>query len=179
MSRIGRTPVVIPKGVTLTLDKNRITVKGPHGQLEYSADDRFLIAVEDGKVRVSRPSESKKDKALHGLIRTQIKNMIIGVTEQFTRELEVVGVGYKFTKEGTSVKLNVGYSHPVVFHQEPGIEFDVKSATNMVVKGIDKCQVGQMAANIRGIRPPEPYKGKGIKYLTEKVRTKPGKAGAK
>lgn len=178
MSRIGKMPVQIPNGVTISFSGNKVIVKGPKGTLDYTAPENFEIKIEDGTVIVSRPGDSRKEKATHGLVRTLIKNMVEGVSAGYERSLEVVGVGYRVAKQGNGIKLNVGYSHPILVEPEPGIEFDLPSATIIVVKGIDKYLVGQTAANIRRIRPPEPYKGKGIKYTDEQIRRKVGKAGA-
>ena len=178
MSRIGKMPIQIPNGVTINFSGNKVIVKGPKGTLDYTAPENFEIKIEDGTVIVSRPGDSRKEKATHGLVRTLIKNMVEGVSAGYEKSLEVVGVGYRVAKQGNGIKLNVGYSHPILVEPEPGIEFDLPSATIIVVKGINKYLVGQTAANIRRIRPPEPYKGKGIKYTDEQIRRKVGKAGA-
>jgi len=178
VSRIGKMPVQIPTGVAVKLKDKLVTVKGPKGVLSYQAPKNFGIEIDKDKLTVIRPGESKKDKATHGLVRTLIKNMVVGVTEGYSKTLEVVGVGYRATKEGQSVRIYVGYSHPVVVMPEEGIELEIPNNTTIVVKGIDKYLVGQVAANIRSIRPPEPYKGKGIKYSDEYIRRKVGKAGA-
>lgn len=178
MSRIGKMPVRIPNGVTINFSGNKVIVKGPKGTLDYTAPENFEIKIEDGTVIVNRPGDSRKEKATHGLVRTLIRNMVVGVSDGYEKSLEVIGVGYRVAKQGNGIKLNVGYSHPILVEPEPGIEFDLPTATTIVVKGIDKYQVGQTAANIRRIRPPEPYKGKGIKYTDETIRRKVGKAGA-
>ncbi|SEG07187.1 large subunit ribosomal protein L6 [Caloramator fervidus] len=180
MSRIGRLPVVIPQGVTVTVsDNNEVTVKGPKGTLTKQMSKKVNIAVEDGKVIVTRPDDEKETKALHGLTRSLIKNMVIGVTEGYQKTLELVGVGYRAAKQGKKLVLNVGYSHPVEIEPVEGIEFEVPAANQIVVKGIDKELVGQVAARIRSVREPEPYKGKGIKYIDEVIRRKEGKTGKK
>lgn len=180
MSRIGRLPVVIPQGVTVTVDENNlVTVKGPKGTLSKQMNKKINIAVEDGKVVVTRPNDEKEVRSLHGLTRALIKNMVVGVTEGFQRTLELVGVGYRATKQGKKLVLNVGYSHPVEIEPAEGIEFDVPAATQVIVKGIDKAVVGQVAAKVRSVREPEPYKGKGIKYSDEVIRRKEGKTGKK
>lgn len=178
MSRIGKTPVDIPKNVTITMSGNTCTVKGPKGELKYDVPENFKVKMDGDVLTVERPGDSKKEKALHGLARTLIKNMTIGVSEGFAKTLTIVGVGYKALAQGTGVQINIGYSHPLVFKDIPGIEFEVPNQTTIVVKGIDKEKVGQVAADIRSVRPPEPYKGKGIKYADEYVRRKVGKAGA-
>lgn len=179
MSRIGKKPIQIPKGVTVNVLDTKVVVKGPKGELSQSVPKTFKIDIKDGILTVIRPSESKQDKATHGLVRVLLNNMITGVTDGFQKTLEVVGVGYKVAMQGKAVQLNVGYSHPVVLEPQTGIEFDVPNSNTIVVKGIDKCLVGQVAANIRDVRRPEPYKGKGIKYSDEVIRRKVGKAGAK
>ncbi|CDF58873.1 50S ribosomal protein L6 [Thermobrachium celere] len=180
MSRIGRLPIAVPQGVTVTVDaSNVVTVKGPKGTLTRQFSKLMNIKVEDGKVVVTRPNDEKKSRELHGLTRTLINNMIIGVTQGYQKALELVGVGYKVQKQGKKLVINVGYSHPVEIEPEEGIEFDVPSATQIVVKGIDKELVGQVAARIRSVREPEPYKGKGIKYVDEVIRRKEGKTGKK
>ncbi|MFP4499173.1 MAG: 50S ribosomal protein L6 [Vulcanimicrobiota bacterium] len=178
MSRVGNAPVEIPKGVTVEMEGQKIIAKGSKGQLEYLVPDNFNIKIEDNILTVERPGDSRQERSLHGLARNLIRNMVVGVSQGYEKTLEIVGVGYKAAKQGASVQLNVGYSHPLVFKEGDGIEFDVPNQTTVVVKGIDKQKVGQMAANIRGVRPPEPYKGKGIRYQGEYVRRKVGKAGA-
>ena len=178
MSRVGKIPVDIPKGVKVEINKNLVVVKGPKGQLDYQAPMEFTLKLEDDKFIVERPDDSNKNRALHGLVRTLVRNMVVGVSEGYLKKLEIVGVGYKVVKQGNGIQINVGYSHPVVFEEKDGIEFDVPNQTTIVVKGIDRQAVGQVAANIRSVRPPEPYKGKGIKYADEVIRRKVGKAGA-
>lgn len=179
MSRIGKLPVPIPDGVDVQLgDDNHIKVKGPKGELERQLHQDMIIKIEDGKVIVQRPSDSKKHKSLHGLTRTLIKNMIEGVTQGFQKSLELEGVGYRATKQGQKLVLAVGYSHPVEIVPPKGLEIEVPSPNKIIVKGIDKEKVGALAANIRAVREPEPYKGKGIRYEGEYIRRKVGKAGA-
>lgn len=177
MSRIGLKPIDIPNGVTVTVNGNVVTVKGSKGELTRSFHQDMKISVEDNKVIVSRPSDEKEHRSLHGTTRSLINNMIQGVTNGFARELELVGVGYRASKSGKKLVLNVGYSHPVEIVPEEGIEIDVPSNTEIVVKGIDKERVGAVASNIRSVRTPEPYKGKGIRYKGEYVRRKEGKTG--
>ncbi len=178
MSRIGRLPVSIPTGVEVTLKEgNFITVKGPKGTLERKLVDDMNIAVEEGQVTVTRPSDLKRHKALHGLTRTLIYNMVVGVTEGYTKELEINGVGYRAAKKGNVLNLTLGYSHPVDMIDPEGITSTVEGQNKIIVSGIDKEKVGQFAAEIRAKRPPEPYKGKGIKYSDERIRRKVGKTG--
>jgi len=179
MSRIGKMPVSIPKGVTVKLNGDLVVVKGPKGELNYTLPRNFKVEMDAETLKVIRPGETREDRSLHGLARNLIRNMVVGVSEGYVRTLEIVGVGYKATPQGKALKLYVGYSHPVVVEPEPGIELEAPSVSTIVVKGIDKNKVGQFAANVRAIRPPEPYKGKGIKYAEEVVRRKVGKAGAK
>ncbi len=178
MSRIGKTPVKIPKGVQVSFKDGKCTVKGPLGTLSLDMPETFKIEMEDGSLKVIRPDDSRKNRALHGLYRNLIRNMVVGVSEGYRKELEIVGVGYKVAKKGKSIQINIGYSHPVEVKEDEGIEFEVPNQTTIVVKGIDKQKVGQVAANIRRIRPPEPYKGKGIRYKGEFIRRKVGKSGA-
>lgn len=178
MSRIGKLPVKIEAGVTITVDDNHVvTVKGPKGTLSQQVSSEMILEQEDGVLTVKRPSDNKKHRSLHGLTRTLINNMAIGVTKGFEKKLEIVGVGYKATLQGTKLVLNVGYSHPVEFEQPENITFEVPAPTKITIKGIDKQKVGQIAANIRAVREPEPYKGKGIRYEGEHVRHKEGKTG--
>ena len=178
MSRIGREPVVIPAGATVTVaDGNVVTVKGPLGELQNTFAGSLTIKVEDGKVLVSRPNDEKENRALHGLTRTLINNMVVGVTKGFEKKLEIVGVGYRVEKQSGKIVLGLGYSHPVIFEEKDGVKFDVPDSTTIIVKGIDKQAVGQVAAVIRSKRPPEPYLGKGIKYTGERIRRKAGKTG--
>jgi large subunit ribosomal protein L6 len=180
MSRIGKLPVVVPAGVTIKLeDGNVLTVKGPKGELSRRLSPDMNIAQEDGQLVITRPNDLKRFKALHGLTRTLIKNMVVGVTDGYVKRLEINGTGYRAAKEGKKLTLNLGYSHPVVMTDPEGIESVVEGNNKIVISGIDKEKVGQYAANIREKRPPEPYKGKGIKYETEHIRRKAGKAGKK
>ncbi|MBX6363531.1 MAG: 50S ribosomal protein L6 [Gemmatimonadetes bacterium] len=179
MSRIGRKPIPVPAGVTVTVDGSTVAVKGPKGQITRTFRPEMTVRVGDGAVTVERPSDQKEHRALHGLTRALLANMVQGVTEGFRRSLEIVGVGYRAEKKGDALVLNVGYSHPVTYPQPQGITITTPSPTTIVVEGIDKQQVGQVAAEIRAVRPPEPYKGKGIRYTGEQVRRKAGKAGAK
>ena len=180
MSRIGRLPVAIPDGVTVTVaEGNKVTVKGPKGTLERVLPAEMTIKVEDGHVVVTRPNDLKKMKSLHGLTRTLINNMVVGVTEGYEKVLEVNGVGYRAAKSGNKLTLNLGYSHPVEMIDPEGIETVLEGQNKITVKGIDKEKVGQFAAEIRDKRRPEPYKGKGIKYADEVIRRKVGKTGKK
>ena len=180
MSRIGRTPISLPAGVEIKIsDSNLITVKGPKGTLERALSPAIKVEVEDAVINVTRPSDDPVHRSLHGLTRTLVDNMVVGVTQGFTKELEVNGVGFRATKDGTKLVLNIGYSHQVIVEEKNGITFDVPSVNKVIVSGIDKQAVGQVAADIRKKRPPEPYKGKGIKYANEVIRRKEGKTGAK
>ena len=177
MSRIGNKPVVIPAGVTIDLKDNTVTVKGPKGELSYTFNQNITLVQNEGKVVFTRPDDSKENKTIHGTTRAVFNNMVVGVTDGFQKELELIGVGYRAQLQGKKLVLNVGYSHPVEFTPEEGIEIEVPSNTKVIVKGYDKQKVGELAANIRGVRPPEPYKGKGIRYVDEFVRRKEGKTG--
>lgn len=180
MSRIGRAPITIPAGVTVTVDaENLVHVKGPKGELSRKINQDMKITIEDGVLTVARPSDDKTHRSLHGLSRTLINNMVVGVTQGFTKNLEINGVGYRATKQGKNLSLALGYSHPVIIEPPAGITLDAPSPTAITVHGIDKELVGAVAANIRGWREPEPYKGKGIKYAGEHIRRKEGKAGGK
>ena len=180
MSSIGNAPIEIPAGVTVTLGQNNLVkVKGPKGELSRHIHPDMKVTVEGNIVKVTRPSDDKPHKSLHGLSRTLIHNMVLGVTEGFSKSLEINGVGYRAQKQGKNLNLSLGFSHPVIVEPPAGISFDVPSANAIVVNGIDKETVGQIAAEIRGLREPEPYKGKGIKYVGEHIRRKEGKAGAK
>lgn len=186
MSRIGRKPISIPASVTVTLDDgNEVTIKGPKGQLSQRMHPDMQISREDGVLSVQRPSDSKQHRALHGLTRALINNMVVGVTDGWQRSLEINGVGYRATKDGKTLVLQLGFSHPVRLDPPEGVTYDVgerKSASEplpMFVRGLDKQLVGEEAARIRALRPPEPYKGKGIKYAEERIRRKAGKAGKK
>ena len=175
MSRIGRRPIEVPTGVTVQLEPGRVAVSGPLGALQQQVPQRMQISQQDGTVLVTRPTERGEDRALHGLTRTLIANMVEGVTKGFEKRLEIQGVGYRAILKGSDIELNVGYSHPVTITPRTGITFEVPAPTQIVVKGTDKQQVGQTAAEIRKVRPPEPYKGKGIRYEGEFVRRKVGK----
>ncbi|WP_312473817.1 50S ribosomal protein L6 [Neobacillus sp.] len=177
MSRVGKKPIEIPAGVTVTLNNNTVTVKGPKGELTRSFNPDILITVEENVVTITRPSDVKEHRALHGTTRAVIANMVEGVSTGFTRNLELIGVGYRAQKQGNKLVLNVGYSHPVEIEPEAGLEIEVPANTKITIKGTDKERVGELAANIRGVRPPEPYKGKGIRYEGEFVRRKEGKTG--
>ena len=180
MSRIGKLPVAIAAGVTITVDdQSVVTVKGPKGTLSQKVSSEMEIEQSAGTLLVKRPSDNKKHRALHGLTRTLINNMVLGVTTGFATKLEIVGVGYKAQMSGNNLVLNVGYSHPVEFKAPNGISYEVPAPTKITVRGIDKQQVGQQAADIRITRPPEPYKGKGIRYEGEVVRRKEGKTSKK
>jgi large subunit ribosomal protein L6 len=175
MSRIGKRPIEVPSGVTVTVDPGHVTVHGPKGELRQVVPTRIAIAQEEGTIVVTRPTERGEDRALHGLTRTLVANMVDGVTKGFEKRLELQGVGYRASLQGTDLELLVGYSHPVRIKPRQGIEFEVPVQTQIVVRGIDKQLVGQTAAEIRKVRPPEPYKGKGIRYEGEYVRRKVGK----
>ncbi|MGH7466926.1 MAG: 50S ribosomal protein L6 [Longimicrobiales bacterium] len=177
MSRIGNKPVTIPDKVTVLVDGSTVKVDGPKGQLATTFRPELKIRVENGKVVVERPSDTKPHKALHGLTRALIANMVNGVTTGYRKALEIVGVGYRAEKKGKTLVLSVGYSHPVSYPEPPGITITTSSPTVVVIEGTDKQKVGQVAAEIRSVRPPEPYKGKGIRYQGEQVRRKAGKAG--
>ncbi len=176
MSRIGRQPITIPSGVEVGVDGSRVSVKGPRGTLEQTFHADMRIVMENGTVRVERPSDERLHRSLHGLTRTLLANMVEGVTNGFEKRLEIVGVGYRAALRGSDLELQVGYSHPVTFRPPEGIEFEVPAQNRVTVRGIDKQLVGEVAAEIRKIRKPEPYKGKGIRYEGEYVRKKAGKA---
>jgi large subunit ribosomal protein L6 len=175
VSRIGRKPIEVPAGVNVSIDPGRVMVNGPLGELQQQVSPRMKITHDDGTIVVERPTERGEDRALHGLTRTLIANMVEGVTKGFEKRLEIQGVGYRAALHGTDLELNVGYSHSVVVKPRPGITFDVPQPTIVLVKGTDKQMVGQTAAEIRAVRKPEPYKGKGIRYEGEYVRRKVGK----
>jgi large subunit ribosomal protein L6 len=179
MSRIGRAPIAIPANVTITVDGNVVSVKGPKGELTRTIHKDMILEIEENTLNVKRPSEDKNHRALHGLTRTLIANMVTGVTQGFSKTLEIHGVGYRAAKSGTKVALSLGLSHPLEVEPPTGITLDVPAPNRIVVSGINKEQVGAMAAKIRGYREPEPYKGKGIRYEGEVVRRKVGKAGGK
>jgi large subunit ribosomal protein L6 len=175
MSRIGRSPIEVPAGVSVSISPGRVMVNGPLGELSQDVPARMKIEQEDGTITVTRPTERGEDRALHGLTRTLVANMVEGVTKGYEKKLEIQGVGYRAGLRGTALELNVGFSHPVVKDAPLGITYEVPTPTEIVVKGINKQQVGQIAAEIRKVRPPEPYKGKGIRYEGEYVRRKVGK----
>ncbi|MEJ2218145.1 MAG: 50S ribosomal protein L6 [Gemmatimonadota bacterium] len=178
MSRVGYKPIPLPKGVSVEVKGNVVLVKGPKGELTQNVRPEITVTVEDGVVRVARASELKQHRAYHGLTRALLANMVEGVTNGYKRELEIIGVGYRAEKRGKSLVLNVGYSHSVEYPEPEGITLTTPSLTSVVVEGIDKQKVGQVAAELRAVRPPEPYKGKGIRYVGEHVRRKAGKTGA-
>jgi large subunit ribosomal protein L6 len=179
MSRIGKMPVAIPAGVEVKVDGSTVTVKGPKGTLNHVVASPIVATVKDGSVEVSRPDDERSSRSLHGLTRTLIANMVIGVTEGYEKKLEIVGTGYRVAKKGDDLEFTLGLSHPVLVKAPQGITFTTDAPTAVTVQGIDKQQVGEVAANIRKIRPPEPYKGKGVRYEGEVVRRKAGKAGKK
>jgi large subunit ribosomal protein L6 len=178
MSRVGKAPIELPSGVELTNKDNVVVVKGPKGSLAQEIDPRVSLSIEDGVVSLVRDSDEREVRALHGLYRALIANMVVGVSAGYSKELQAVGVGYRGSLKGNTLELQVGYSHPVSIEAPEGITFEVPEPTKFIVSGIDKQLVGQVAANIRAVRPPEPYKGKGIRYADEYVRRKAGKAGA-
>jgi len=179
MSRIGKNPITVPNGVSITLNGNQITVKGPKGELSRVIPADMMISQDTGTVTVNRPSDDPKHKALHGLSRTLIANMVEGVTKGFSKQLELVGVGYKAEVRAYGLQLALGYSHPIEYRAPQGIKLTAPVPTQIVVEGANKEVVGQVAAEIRSLRPPEPYKGKGVKYAGEQIRRKAGKAGGK
>ena len=179
MSRIGKNPISVPSGVTITLDGNRVTVKGPKGELSRTIPADMLISQENGTVTVNRPSDEQKHKALHGLSRTLIANMVEGVTKGFSKQLDIVGVGYKAEARPYGLQLALGFSHAVEYKAPQGIKLSAPLPTQIIIEGANKEIVGQVAAELRSLRPPEPYKGKGIKYAGEQIRRKAGKAGGK
>ncbi len=178
MSRIGRLPITVPKGVDVKVENSTITVKGPKGEMAYTFPARLKVGLENGTIQVTRSTDERQDRSLHGMTRALINNMVVGVSAGFQRVLEINGVGYRAELQGKNLVLYVGYSHPVVMEPPAGISFDTDAKTRQIkVLGYDKQLVGQIAADIRKVRPPEPYQGKGIKYLEEKLRRKAGKAG--
>ncbi len=179
MSRIGNKPIEIPEGVEVNIQGNHVTVKGPKGTLERDVSEKLSVSIEGNKVSVTRPNDEAEMKSIHGLTRTLINNMVIGVKEEFKKELEINGVGYRVQKQGNDLNLVLGYSHPVIYKAPDGISFDVPNPNSIIVKGIDKELVGQTAAEIRTKRLPEVYRGKGIKYIDEVIRRKEGKTGKK
>jgi large subunit ribosomal protein L6 len=177
MSRIGRLPIQVPKGVDVTINGRQVTVKGPRGELSLELAEPIEIAQDDGVLTVTRPSDEGKVRALHGLSRTLVANMVTGVTEGYSKTLEIVGVGYRVQAKGNDLEFSLGYSHPVPVIAPEGIKLRVETPTRLVVEGINKQQVGEVAANIRKLRKPDPYKGKGVRYAGEQIRRKVGKAG--
>ncbi|MSZ16372.1 MAG: 50S ribosomal protein L6 [Actinobacteria bacterium] len=179
MSRIGKAPITIPSGVDVTISGRNVSVKGPKGTLARNIPGEIIIRKEESTIFVERPNDERQNRSLHGLSRTLINNMIIGVTDGFTKELEIIGVGYRAEAQGANLRLALGFSHPVIVPAPDGITFEIPVQTRVIVKGIDKELVGQVAADIRSIRKPEPYKGKGVRYLGERVLRKAGKTGKK
>ena len=180
MSRIGKQPISVPSGVDLKVNGSSVAVKGPKGQLQRNMHPNMKIELQDGVVSVVRPTDGRLDRSLHGLTRTLISNMVVGVTDGYSKQLNIVGVGYKVDLKGKDLVLNLGHSHPINYPAPEGIEFDVDPKKNtIVIKGVNKERVGQTAAEIRSFRPPEPYKGKGVMYSTERIRRKAGKAAGK
>ena len=179
MSRIGRAPITVPAGVDIKLENSVLTVKGPKGTLTQPLHSDMQLEIEAGQINVKRPSDEKKHRGLHGLTRTLVNNMVLGVTSGFSKELEINGVGYRVAKEGNKLVMNLGFSHQVIMNEISGISIEVPAPNKIIISGIDKQLVGQFAADVRGKRPPEPYKGKGIRYAGEHVRRKEGKTGSK
>ena len=178
MSRIGKLPIAVPSGVMVSIDDATVTVKGPKGELSHTVAAPITVVENDGQLEVNRPDDERRSKALHGLTRTLINNMVTGVTDGFEKKLEIVGVGYRVLSKGPAeLEFQLGYSHPIVFKAPDGITFTVEGPTKLGVQGIDKQQVGEVAANIRKLRRPEPYKGKGVRYAGEQIRRKVGKTG--
>ncbi len=177
MSRIGKSPIPVPSGVDITVAERTITVKGPKGTLSREIPGVITVRQEDGELLVERPDDERENRAQHGLTRSLVANMVTGVTEGFTKELEIIGVGYRAAAQGAGLELALGFSHPVRVAAPDGIDFEVPAPTRIIVRGIDKEKVGQVAADIRKIRKPEPYKGKGVRYLGEQVQRKAGKTG--
>lgn len=177
MSRIGKQPVQVPSGVEVTIDGRHVTVKGPKGTLEHTVAEPIAVSFDDGLISVTRPDDERKSRSLHGLTRTLIDNMVVGVTQGYSKVMEIVGTGYRVVAKGSNLEFSLGYSHTIVVSAPEGITFAVESPTKFSVNGINKQQVGEVAANIRKLRKPEPYKGKGVRYADENVRRKAGKAG--
>jgi large subunit ribosomal protein L6 len=177
MSRIGRLPITVPSGVDVRIDGQQVNVKGPKGELSHTVAEPIEVTLEDGKVTVTRPDDINVNRALHGLTRSLINNMVVGVTEGFRKTLEIQGVGYRVVAKGKNLEFSLGYSHPIVVEPPEGINFTVERPTQLIVEGIDKQKVGEVAANIRKLRKPDPYKGKGVRYQGEQIRRKVGKAG--
>ena len=179
MSRIGKAPINLPSGVEVSIAGRTVTVKGPKGTLSRDIPGDIVVRKEENTLVVERPNDERTNRSLHGLSRTLVNNMVVGVTEGFTKELEIVGVGYRAEAQGQNLRLALGFSHPVIVPAPDGISFEIPAQTRVIVKGIDKELVGQVAANIRSIRKPEPYKGKGVRYLNERILRKAGKTGKK
>ena len=179
MSRIGKSPITIPSGVDVSIAGSTVTVKGPKGTLSREIPGGIMVRKEESTILVERPNDERQSRSLHGLSRTLVNNMVLGVTEGFAKELEIVGVGYRAETQGQNLRLALGFSHPVIVPAPDGISFEVPAQTRVIVKGIDKELVGQVAADIRSIRKPEPYKGKGVRYLDERILRKAGKTGKK
>ena len=177
MSRIGRMPIAVPAGVDVKIDGSTVTVKGPKGTLTRTVSSNITVTLDNGVITVTRPNDLKENRSLHGLTRTLIANMVQGVNEGFKKELEINGIGYRAAKQGKDLVLNIGYSHDVIMPETDGITVEVPAPNKIIISGPDKQKVGQFAAEVRGKRPPEPYKGKGIKYIDEVIRRKEGKAG--
>ena len=177
MSRIGRMPIAVPAGVDVKIDGSTVTVKGPKGTLTRTVSSNITVTLDNGVITVTRPNDLKENRSLHGLTRTLIANMVVGVNEGFKKELEINGIGYRAAKQGKDLVLNIGYSHDVIMPEIDGITVEVPAPNKIIISGPDKQKVGQFAAEVRGKRPPEPYKGKGIKYIDEVIRRKEGKAG--
>jgi len=177
MSRIGKLPIPVPTGVNVKVEQNHVTVEGPRGRLERTLPAQIAIRLEDGSVLCQRPSDGREHRSLHGLTRTLVSNMVTGVSAGFRKDLELVGVGYRATKQGEDLVLTLGFSHPVRFRAPEGVQVEVADPTHFAITGNSKEQVGQVAADLRRLRPPEPYKGKGVMYRGERVRRKPGKSG--
>jgi large subunit ribosomal protein L6 len=179
MSRIGKLPIAVPSGVDVAIDGREVTVKGPKGSLSHSVAAPIEVAQEDGTLRVLRPNDERTSRALHGLTRSLIANMVLGVTQGYEKRLEIVGTGYRVMARGSNLEFALGYSHPIVVEPPQGVTFTVEAPTRFTVSGIDKQQVGEVAANLRKLRKPDPYKGKGVRYAGEQIRRKVGKAGKK
>ena len=179
MSRIGKAPITVPSGVEVSIAGRTVTVKGPKGQLSREIPGEITVRKEESVLLVERPDDERENRSLHGLVRTLVNNMVVGVTDGYAKELEIVGVGYRAEAQGTNLRLALGFSHPVIVPAPEGITFEVPAQTRVIVRGIDKEVVGQVAANIRAIRKPEPYKGKGVRYLDERILRKAGKTGKK
>jgi len=179
MSRIGKLPIAVPSGVDVSIDGREVTVKGPKGSLSHSVAAPIEVAQEDGTLRVLRPNDERTSRALHGLTRSLIANMVLGVTQGYEKRLEIVGTGYRVMARGSNLEFALGYSHPIVVEPPQGVTFTVEAPTRFTVSGIDKQQVGEVAANLRKLRKPDPYKGKGVRYAGEQIRRKVGKAGKK